>query len=75
MDTLLGSADIVIARAGATTIIELAALLHDIADSKFNNGNEEVGSNLAEIFLSDQNVPNSIINKITHIISNISFSK
>ncbi len=24
-------------------IVELAALLHDIADSKFHNGNEDIG--------------------------------
>jgi uncharacterized protein len=56
-------------------ILELASLLHDIADSKFNNGNENAGSNLAEIFLCEQNLEKDMINKISHIISNISFSK
>jgi uncharacterized protein len=37
-------------------IVELAALLHDIADSKFHHGDEEIGPQLARQFLSDQNV-------------------
>jgi uncharacterized protein len=31
-----------------TTVLKLAALLHDIADSKFNNGDESVGPKIAE---------------------------
>ncbi len=34
-----------------TFIIELAALLHDIADSKFHDGNEEIGPQRAGEFL------------------------
>ena len=54
-------------------IIELAALLHDIADSKFNNGNENIGPEKAKIFLESIAVDPNIINEILEIIKNISF--
>ena len=54
-------------------IVELGALLHDIADSKFHNGNETIGPALARKFLENQNVENSIINHVENIITNISF--
>jgi len=54
-------------------IVELGALLHDIADSKFNNGDETVGPKVAREFLEKENVPNEIIMHIEKIISNISF--
>lgn len=54
-------------------IVELGALLHDIADSKFNNGDETVGPKIAREFLESQNVVNSVIVHIENIITNISF--
>lgn len=54
-------------------IVELGALLHDIADSKFNDGNETIGPVLARTFLEGQNVADSIINHVENIITNISF--
>jgi uncharacterized protein len=54
-------------------IVELGALLHDIADSKFNNGDETVGPKMARAFLENQLVDDSIINHVENIISNISF--
>lgn len=54
-------------------IVELAALLHDIADSKFNNGNEEAGPLKAREFLESLNVEEKIIVQIENIIMNISF--
>jgi len=56
-----------------TFIVEMGALLHDIADSKFNNGDETVGPKIAREFLERQNVENSIIVHIENIIANISF--
>jgi uncharacterized protein len=38
------------------TIVKLAALLHDIADSKFNNGDEVVGPETARTFLESEDV-------------------
>lgn len=54
-------------------VIELGALLHDIADSKFHNGDESVGPQLARNFLNSENVPENIISQVTGIIENISF--
>jgi len=36
-------------------VVELAALLHDIADSKFHNGDEEIGPATAGKFLNELN--------------------
>ena len=36
------------------TIVKLAALLHDIADSKFHNGDESIGPKVAREFLESQ---------------------
>jgi len=54
-------------------IVELGALLHDIADSKFHNGDETLGSKLAFEFLKSKNTPTSIIDEVVFIIENISF--
>ena len=54
-------------------IVELGALLHDIADSKFHNGDEEIGPRKAREFLSSLNVEENIIIHVENIISNISF--
>lgn len=55
------------------TVVELGALLHDIADSKFYNGDETIGPQIAGKFLMDQKVDESIISQIDFIIRNISF--
>ncbi len=54
-------------------IVELGALLHDIADSKFNNGNETIGPKIAREFLESQKVNKAIIAHVENIITNISF--
>ncbi|OYX82751.1 MAG: phosphohydrolase [Flavobacteriales bacterium 32-34-25] len=54
-------------------IVQLGALLHDIADSKFHNGDESVGPKVARTFLESQNVSEDIINAVINIIENISF--
>ena len=56
-----------------TFIVSLGALLHDIADSKFYNGDESVGPKKARIFLETQQVNEDIIVHIENIISNISY--
>ena len=55
------------------TIVKLAALLHDIADSKFHNGDEQVGPKTARTFLESQGVSEEIIAHVIAIIENISF--
>jgi uncharacterized protein len=54
-------------------IVQLGALLHDIADSKFHNGDETVGPAMAWEFLEKENVPEEIIIHVVNIIENISF--
>ena len=54
-------------------VVKLGALLHDIADSKFHNGNETIGPKIARDFLETQNVSIEIINHVIAIIENISF--
>lgn len=55
------------------TVVKLAALLHDIADSKFHGGDESVGPKTARTFLESQNVSEDIILHVIAIIENISF--
>jgi uncharacterized protein len=55
------------------TIVKLGALLHDIADSKFHDGDEKIGPKTAKIFLESQNVSEDIISHVIAIIENISF--
>jgi len=54
-------------------VVELGALLHDIADSKFHHGNEEIGPAKARTFLQALGVEEMIINHVVNIIANISF--
>ncbi|CAH8282950.1 uncharacterized protein EV196_101523 [Mariniflexile fucanivorans] len=54
-------------------IVQLGALLHDIADSKFYNGDETVGPNKAREFLFNLNVDSKVIEHVVHVIENISF--
>lgn len=56
-----------------TTVVALGALLHDVADSKFYNGDETVGPRMAWEFLESQNASESIIIQVVNIIENISF--
>lgn len=54
-------------------VVELAALLHDIADWKFNDGNEDIGPQLAREWLESLNVEETEISKVCQIIQEISF--
>ena len=54
-------------------IVELAALLHDIADAKFYDGDENVGPMKAKQFLETHSIEKEIINHVENIIRNISF--
>ena len=56
-----------------TLVVELAALLHDIADSKFHGGDEELGPQRAQEFLKSINVDHAVIDHVVAIIRNISF--
>lgn len=52
---------------------ELAALLHDIADSKFHDGDESIGPRIAGEFLSSIGVAAPIVTHVQAIISNMSY--
>lgn len=54
-------------------VVELAALLHDIADAKFHKGDEEIGPKTAGKFLKSIKVDQQIIEHVQQIIRNISF--
>ena len=54
-------------------IIDLGALLHDIADPKFHDGDEEVGPKIAIEFLRSLERDEETVNHIDQIIRNISF--
>lgn len=54
-------------------VVALAALLHDIADPKFHNGDEEIGPQKAEGFLRSIHVPADVIAHVKLIIQNMSF--
>jgi uncharacterized protein len=56
-------------------VVQLGTLLHDIADSKFHNGDETIGPKKAREFLFQQNVSSEVIEHVVKIIANMSFSK
>ena len=54
-------------------IVELGALLHDIADWKFNDGDIEAGPKAAREWLKSLDVHEDVILKIEDIVRNVSF--
>ncbi len=53
--------------------VELGALLHDIADSKFHDGDEEVGPRKAREFLTSLEVEESVITHVENVVRHISY--
>lgn len=58
---------------GSLCVIELAALLHHIADPKFHDGDEQLAQTISEEFLRKLNVGTEITQQVLEIIKNISF--
>ena len=56
-----------------TVVVQLGALLHDIADSKFHDGDETIGPKIAREFLELQQVDELTIAHLIKIIENISY--
>lgn len=54
-------------------VIQLGALLHDIADSKFHDGDEEVGPKTARDWLTSEGVDTHTVNQVENIVRHISF--
>lgn len=55
------------------TVVELAALLHDIADPKFHDGDETLALQISREFLEGENVDSAIVEQVLFIIKNVSF--
>ncbi len=55
------------------TVVALGALLHDIADYKFNDGDETIAPKIARQFLESQHLPEEKIEHVVNIIENVSF--
>lgn len=58
---------------GDATIIELAALLHDFSDHKYNGGDFDAGSRQVFALLIELNAPDDIANKVAQIVAIVSF--
>ena len=56
-----------------TVVVQLGALLHDIADSKFYDGDETIGPKIAREFLELQQVDELTLAHVIKIIENISY--
>ena len=54
-------------------VVQLAALLHDIADHKFHGGDETLGPRRASQFLVSLGVPDAVVSHVAAIVANISF--
>jgi uncharacterized protein len=65
--------DIMDKEGGDLYTIELGALLHDIADYKFHDGNEFIGPRKAKELLTSLKADKRTIRKVCEIISTISF--
>jgi uncharacterized protein len=59
---------------GCRLIVELAALLHDVGDAKFNDGVERSAEFSREI-LTELDAPKNVIDHVAMIVENISFRK
>ena len=59
---------------GEETIVDLAALLHDIGDAKFNDGVEK-SAEMAREILGQLEVPQDVIDHVAHIVDNLSYRK
>lgn len=64
---------IAVVEGGSKQVIELAALLHDIADSKFHQGDESLGPKVASEFLSSLGLNEKLIDQVVYIIAHMSF--
>jgi uncharacterized protein len=58
---------------GDIFVIELGALLHDIADWKFHGGNEEAGPAATKELLEKLEVAPTVVEAVCHIVANVSY--
>ncbi|MCW2972687.1 MAG: Metal-dependent phosphohydrolase, subdomain [Thermoleophilia bacterium] len=56
-----------------STVVELGALLHDIADWKFHDGDDEAGPRAARAWLESQGAEATLVEAVTDIVRRVSF--
>ncbi len=56
-------------------VVEMAALLHDIADHKLHGGDEDIGPRKAAEWMDNKEVSEEVKNQVLQIMQEISFSK
>ncbi|MCK5824746.1 MAG: HD domain-containing protein [Ichthyobacteriaceae bacterium] len=54
-------------------IVELGAMLHDLGDFKFHNGDTTVGPRMVKEWLVKQNATDDVIKKVVKIVEEISY--
>ena len=54
-------------------VVELAALLHDVADWKFHGGDDEIGPRLAREWLAGLGVEHATVSHVVAIVADLSF--
>jgi len=54
-------------------VVELAALLHDIADHKFHGGDLTKGGKVARRILTELKIEAAVIDKVCYIVDNVSY--
>lgn len=54
-------------------IVQLAALLHDVADAKFHNGDESIGPKVAMQLMSEIDIDHKVKQEVILIIDNLSY--
>ncbi|MCA9383383.1 HD domain-containing protein [Candidatus Dojkabacteria bacterium] len=54
-------------------VVELAALLHDIADYKFHDGDEKIGGEVSKQWMQEVGVDSETIEAVVDIVNNVSF--
>lgn len=58
---------------GQWEVVQLAVLLHDIADAKFHGGDEQIGLSRAKSIMEAHAIPETIIQHVLLIIENMSY--
>ena len=58
---------------GDKLVIQLAALLHDISDAKFNGGDEKEGKHKAIEFLTSIKLSEDTVSQVAEIVEKVSF--
>ena len=71
---VLNNAEAILAEEPANQFaVTLACLLHDIADAKFHDGDEELGPKRTQSFLKQFDLEKEVIDEVVYIVKHISF--